>query len=177
MRRGRFWSALIDICYWYLPTCLFSMPTWLIANKGFQKYISVWSDHHLSSLYLVWDMTCQFEIGYNSPVIDARPKSTIEKRKTNLIFFSPILRRERETWNSFPQFREEKREIWRRKKVLHFQEEKEKGIFFSQVSRGERWYFFRSLILRREREIWNSFPQFWEQKEKFGKGFTNIEKR
>ena len=30
-------------------------------------------------------------------VIDERPKSPIEKRKRNLIFFSPISRRERET--------------------------------------------------------------------------------
>ena len=31
------------------------------------------------------------------PVIDEMPKSPIEKRKRNLIFFSPISRRERET--------------------------------------------------------------------------------
>ena len=30
-------------------------------------------------------------------VIDERPKSPIEKRKRNMIFFSPISRRERET--------------------------------------------------------------------------------
>ena len=30
-------------------------------------------------------------------VIDERPKSPIEKRKRDLIFFSPISRRERET--------------------------------------------------------------------------------
>ena len=69
-------------------------------------------------------------------VIDERPNSPIEKRKRNLIFFSPISRRERETWNSFPQFREGKEkcekgfstfEKWKRKgySFLKFREEKE----------------------------------------------------
>ena len=52
--------------------------------------------------------------------------SNIEKRKRNLKFISPVSRGEREIW----------------KKVLHFREEKEKGIFFSQGSRGERELFF-----------------------------------
>ena len=41
------------------------------------------------------------------PVIDERPKSPIEKRKRNLKFISPVSREERETGNSFLQFREE----------------------------------------------------------------------
>ena len=47
--------------------------------------------------------------------------SNFEKRKRNLKFFSPVLRREREIWKS----------------VLHFREEEEKWILFSQDSRGE----------------------------------------
>ena len=47
--------------------------------------------------------------------------SNFEKRKRNLKFFSSVLRREREIW----------------KRVLHFREEKEKWILFSQDSRGK----------------------------------------
>ena len=97
-------------------------------------------------------------------VIDERPKSPIEKRKRNLKFFSPVSREERETWNSFPQFREEKEKskrifstFERRKRngfsILKLQEEKEKIITISPFS-------------RREREILNAVPQFWEEKEK-----------
>jgi len=28
-------------------------------------YTSVWSDHHISSLYLVWEMTCQFWVQWS----------------------------------------------------------------------------------------------------------------
>ena len=91
--------------------------------------------------------------------IDERPKSPTEKRK---IFFSPNSRWERETWNSFPQFREEKEKskrifsTFKRKKrfaILKLQEEKEKIIIISPFS-------------RREREILNAVPQSWEEKEK-----------
>ena len=51
--------------------------------------------------------------------------SNFEKRKRNLKFISPASRGETEIW----------------KKLLHFREEKEKGIFFSQVSRGKRELF------------------------------------
>ena len=90
------------------------------------------------------------------------PKSPIEKR--NLKFFSPVSREERETGNSFPQFREEKEKskriftIFERRKrngfsILKLQEEKEKVKTISPFS-------------RREREILNAVPQFWEEKEK-----------
>ena len=111
-------------------------------------------------------------------VCDERPKSPIEKRKRNLKLFSPISRRERETWNSFPQFREEKDKFGKR--VLHFGEQKEKGIFFSQVSRGERdiqknlkfWEekekcIFSSQVSRGEREFWKQILQIREEKENF----------
>ena len=55
-------------------------------------------------------------------VIDERPKGPIEKRERNLNIFSPVSREERETGNSFRQFREEKRIL------------KE----YAQLSRGER---------------------------------------
>ena len=42
------------------------------------------------------------------PVIDERPKISIETRKRNLKFFSPVSREKSKTGNSFPQFREEK---------------------------------------------------------------------
>ena len=99
-----------------------------------------------------------------APVIDERPKSPIERRKRNLKFFSPVSREERETWNSFPQFREEKEKskkifsTFERGKrngfsILKLQEEKEKVITISPFS-------------RREREILNAVSQFWEEKEK-----------
>ena len=69
--------------------------------------------------------------------------------------------------------------MWKR--VLHFREVKEKGIFFSQVSRGEREFFlkvsnfekrkrnlkFFSPVLRREREIWKRVLHFRDEKEKW----------
>ena len=45
--------------------------------------------------------------GLGEAVIDERPKSPIEKRKRNFKFISPVSREERETGNSFLQFREE----------------------------------------------------------------------
>ena len=48
--------------------------------------------------------------------------SNFERRKRNLKLIPPVLIREREIW----------------KGVLHFREEKEKWILFSQDSRGER---------------------------------------
>ena len=103
------------------------------------------------------------EGNYNQ-CVTKRPKSPIEKRKRNFKFFSPVSREERETWNSFPQFREEKEKskrifstFERRKRngfsILKLQEEKEKIITISPFS-------------RREREILNAVPQFWEEKEK-----------
>ena len=108
--------------------------------------------------------SCHWKIPPCKAVIDERPKSPIEKRKRNLKFFSPVSREERETWNSFPQFREEKEKskrifstFERRKRngfsILKLQEEKEKIITISPFS-------------RREREILNAVPQFWEEKEK-----------
>ena len=91
-----------------------------------------------------------------APVIDERPKSPIEKR--NLKFYSPVSREERETENSFPQYREENEKskrifstFERRKRngysILKLQEEKEKVKTTSPFS-------------RREREILNAVPQF-----------------
>ena len=109
------------------------------------------------------------------PAIDERPKSPIEKRKRNLIFFSPISRRERETWNSFPQFREGKEKC--EKGFSTFEKWKRKGYSFLKFREEKENFFNKSPISRREREIWNSFPQFWEEKEKFGKGFSTFETR
>ena len=95
---------------------------------------------------------------------DERPKGSIEKR--NLTFFSPVSREERETGNSFQQFREGKKNS----KRICFREEKKKWIFYAQDSRREREsennisVFQKrkrnvkccSLILRREREIESS---------------------
>ena len=91
-------------------------------------------------------------------VIDERPKSPIEKGKRNFEFFSPVSREERETRNSFPQFREQKKKykqifstFERRKRngysILKLQEEKEKVKTSSPFS-------------RREREVFNAVPQF-----------------
>ena len=115
-----------------------------------------------------------FTVGAKA-VIDERPKSPIEKRKRNLIFFSPISRRERETWNSFPQFREEKEKF--EKVFFTFEKWKRKGFSFLKFREEKEIFFLKSPTSRREREIWNSFPQFWEEKEKFGKGFSTFEKR
>ena len=93
-------------------------------------------------------------------VIDERPKSPIEKRKRNLIFFSPISRRERETWNSFPQFREEKEKFEKRFSI--FEKRKRKGFSFLKFREEKENFVNKSPISRREREIWNvclySFP-------------------
>ena len=43
------WGALVTL-YGAIGYCCF---WWCL-------YTSVWSDHHISSLYLVWEMTCQF---------------------------------------------------------------------------------------------------------------------
>ena len=97
-------------------------------------------------------------------VIDERPKSPIERRKRNLKFFSPVSREERETGNSFRQFREGKENskricstFERRKRngfsMLKLREEKEKMKTISPFS-------------RREREMLNPVPLFWEEKEK-----------
>ncbi len=64
-----------------------------------------------------------------------RQKSPIEKRKRNLKKYSPISRRERER-DFISQGSRGKREFF--KMILHFREEKEKGILFSRDSRGER---------------------------------------
>ena len=91
-------------------------------------------------------------------VIDERPKGPIEKRKRNLKFFSPVSREERETGNSFHQFREGKENskricstFERRKRngfsMLKLQEEKEKVKTISPFS-------------RREREMLNPVPLF-----------------
>ena len=97
-------------------------------------------------------------------------------------------RREREIWYSFLQFREEKEKpeihfpsFERRKRNLKkgsplSRRERERDFLFSSFERRKR-IFLKSPISRREREIWNSFPQFWEEKEKFGKGFSTFEKR
>ena len=98
------------------------------------------------------------------PVYDERQNCKIERRKRNLKFFSPVSRGERETGNSFPQFREEKEKskkifstFERRKRngfsILKLWEEKEKVKTISPFSRGER-------------EIRNPFLQFREEKEK-----------
>ena len=82
------------------------------------------------------------------PVIDERPKISIETRKRNLKFFSPVSREKRETGNSFPQFREEKEKskrifstFKRRKRngfsILKLQEEKEKVKTISPFLRRE----------------------------------------
>ena len=71
------------------------------------------------------------------PGYDERQNCKIERRKRNLKFFSPVSRGERETGNSFLQFREEKEKskkifstFERRKRkgysILKLQEEKEK---------------------------------------------------
>ena len=97
-------------------------------------------------------------------VIGERPKSPIEKIKRNLKSFSPVSREETETGNSFHQFREEKEKskrifstFERRKRnwfsILKLQEKKEKGKTISPFS-------------RREGEISDAVPQFWEEKEK-----------
>ena len=94
----------------------------------------------------------------SGPVIDERPKGPIEKRKRNLKFFSPVSREERETGNSFRQFREGKENskricstFERRKRngfsMLKLREEKEKVKTISPFS-------------RREREMLNPVPLF-----------------
>ena len=91
-------------------------------------------------------------------VIDERPKGPIEKRKRNQKFFSPVSREERETGNSFRQFREGKENskricstFERRKRngfsMLKLREEKEKVKTISPFS-------------RREREMLNPVPLF-----------------
>ena len=117
-------------------------------------------------LVMILTMILVVAIILNPPynVIDERPKSTIERRKRNFKFFSPISREERETWHSFLLFREEKEKsqkifstFERRKRngysILKFQEEKEKVKTIAPFS-------------RREREILNALRQFWEEKEK-----------
>ena len=81
-------------------------------------------------------------------------KSPISRRERNLKFFSPVLRREREIW----------------KRVLHFRDEKEKWILFSQDSRGEREFLpgflksfpflqsFAKHILTAKMKVSQSFP-------------------
>ena len=64
-------------------------------------------------------------------VIDERPKSPIENRKRNLKFFSPVSREERETGNSFPQFREEKEKSARI--FLTFERRKRNGFSFLKL--------------------------------------------
>ena len=112
-------------------------------------------------------------------------------------------RREREIWNLFLQFREEKeksvfpfptfekrkrnlnsistlsrgeREIWI--SFPQFREEKEKSEFyFHTFERRKRNLNFISPVLRREREIWILFPHFREEKEKSEFHFPTFERR
>ena len=84
-------------------------------------------------------------------VIDERPKGPIEKRKRNFKFFSPVSREERDTGNSFCQFREGKDNskrmcstFERRQRngfsMLKLQEEKKKVKTISLFSRrGEKY--------------------------------------
>ena len=100
--------------------------------------------------------------------IDERPKSPIEKRKRNLIFFSPISRRERETWNSFPQFREGKEKC--EKGFSTFEKWTRKGFSFLKF-REEKENFFKSLQLREEKEKSEIlFPSFEKRKRNLEKG-------
>ena len=76
------------------------------------------------------------KVDSNRAVIDERPKGPIEKRKRNLKFFSPVSREERETGNSFRQFREGKENS---KRICStFERRKRNRKFLSLVSRGKR---------------------------------------
>ena len=164
-------------------------PKWFkVTSKAFGELFAKWETQiqvvYLNVDWLFWPNTiwpnttgsCQcFHMLLSVAVIDERPKSPIEKRKRNLIFFSPISRRERETWNSFPQFREEKEKFGKGFSTL--EKRKRKGFCFLKFREEKENFFNKSPISRREREIWNSFLQFWEEKEKFGKGFSTFETR
>ena len=81
-----------------------------------------------------------------------------------MIFFSPISRRERETKNSFPQFREKKEKF--EKRFSDFEKRKRKGFSFLKF-REEEEIFFKNLQFREEKkrsEI--PFPSFEMRKGK-----------
>ena len=91
-------------------------------------------------------------------VIDERPKSPIEKRKRNLKFFSPVSREERETGNSFPQFREEKEKS---KKIFStFERRKRNGYSILKLQEEKGKVKTVSPCSRRERKILNVVSQF-----------------
>ena len=101
-----------------------------------------------------------FNVGrWSWPVMDESPKSPLERRKRNLIFFSNFEKRKRKlTFLSLVLIWE----IWKR--VLNFQDKKEKGVFFFKFQEDKE-KCKKSPIARKE--IWNS---------KFGKGFYVWEK-
>ena len=97
-------------------------------------------------------------------VIDEMPKSPIERRKRNLIFFSPISRRERETWNSFPQFREGKEKC--EKGFSTFEKWKRKGYSFLKFREEKKRFFLKNLQFREEKDKfgkWKMVLHFWEE--------------
>ena len=93
------------------------------------------------------------------PVIDERPKGPIERRKRNLAFFSPVPREERETGNSFHQFREGKENS---KRICStFERRKRNGFSMLKLQNEEKEKVKRiSLFSRREREMLNTVPLF-----------------
>ena len=91
-------------------------------------------------------------------VIDERPKSPIEKGKRNFEFFSPVLREERETGNSFHQFREEKEKC---KRIFStFERRKRNGFSMLKLQEVKEKVKTISPFSRREREMLNAVPLF-----------------
>ena len=109
------------------------------------------------------------------PVYDERQNCKIERRKRNLKFFSPVSRGERETGNSFPQFREEKEKS---KKIFStFERRKRNGFSILKLWEEKEKVKTISPFSRREREMLNVVLQFREEKEKFEILFSSFERR
>ena len=164
-------TAGTDICCrqsWIVNSIEMCCNRWLSTGMSTVGYHRWHGYLHLSILDSMQPLT-------SNAVIDERPKSPIEKRKRNLIFFSPISRRERETWNSFPQFREGKEKF--EKGFSTFEKWKRKGFSFLKFREEKEIFFKKSPISRREREIWNSFLQFREKKEKPEIPFSSFERK
>ena len=174
-----------------------------------------WRSEHKKSKLWFWDFTTLLELG----LCDA---ASLMESKEEVNIMSPLWARralgsrqwltrgkkvksrsEREIWNLFLQFREEKeksvfpfptfekrkrnlnsistlsrgeREIWI--SFPQFREEKEKSEFyFHTFERRKRNLNFISPVSRKEREIWTLFPHFQEEKEKSEFHFPTSKRR
>ena len=138
-------------------------------------------------MYRVWSGVVNVRCG-SVAVCDKKLKSPFEKRKRNLKKFSPILRGEREIWNSIPKVWEEKEKI--ENNVLHIPEKKEKlkktnshfrekiekfEMLFSNFEIRKKLKKIFSTFEKRKRKG-HSFFKFQEEKKKFSLGKPSFKK-